>query len=62
MELVSKIKDIIPWRDKSVEPHPVVSLRDDINRLFDRFFASPFDTMWPTIRTWWPTADFEETD
>jgi HSP20 family protein len=55
MKLISKIKELIPWRGKSVAPHEVVSQQDDINRLFDRFFASPFDATWPT-------ADFEETD
>ena len=42
MELVSKLKEIIPWRRKPVEPSEVVSLRDDINRLFDRFLI-PFE-------------------
>jgi len=62
MELMSKIKEMIPWRGKSVAPREVVSVRDDINRLFGRFFASPFDATWPMSRTWWPTADFGETD
>src|SRR5437879_5982995 len=62
MELMSKIKEMIPWRGKSVTPREVVSVRDDNNRLFDCFFALPFDATWPMSRTWWPTADFEETD
>lgn len=64
MELVSKLKEMIPWRKKSVETHEVVSLRDDINRLFDRFLASAFDTewQWPSTRRWAPDIDLEETD
>lgn len=43
MELMSKLKNtIIPWRKKPVESRDVMNLRDDINRVFDRFFFSPF--------------------
>lgn len=44
MELMTKLKDIIPWKRKSVETQDVMSLRDDINQLFDRFLMSPFET------------------
>jgi HSP20 family protein len=44
MELMTKLKDIIPWKRKSVETQDVMSLRDDINQLFDRFLLSPFDS------------------
>jgi HSP20 family protein len=43
MELMSKLKEIIPWKRKPVETHQVLSLRDDINRLFDRMLMAPFD-------------------
>jgi HSP20 family protein len=44
MELMTKLKDkIIPWRRKAVEHRDVLNLRDDINRVFDRFFFSPFE-------------------
>lgn len=44
MELMTKLKDkIIPWRRKAVEHRDLLNLRDDINRVFDRFFFSPFE-------------------
>ena len=44
MELMAKLKNkMIPWRRKPVEQRDVLSLRDDINRVFDRFFFSPFE-------------------
>jgi HSP20 family protein len=62
MQLVSKLKELIPWRRKSVEPHEVMSLRDDINRLFDRFFLAPFDQEWSSARGWSTDLDMEETE
>ncbi|WP_447972918.1 Hsp20/alpha crystallin family protein [Nitrospira sp. Kam-Ns4a] len=62
MELMSKIKEMIPWRRRPVETHEVVSLRDDINRLFDRFLASAFDGDWMPARGWWPGTEVEETE
>jgi HSP20 family protein len=62
MELVSKLKELIPWGRKSVEPHEVLTLRDDINRLFDRFFLAPFDQAWLTTRGWSSGLDIEETE
>lgn len=63
MELVSKLREMIPWRKKPVETQKVVSLRDDINRLFDRFLASAFtEWQWPSVKRWTPGIDFEETD
>jgi HSP20 family protein len=46
MELMTKLKEIIPWKRKPVETHEVISVRDDINQLFDRFLMSPFETGW----------------
>ncbi len=62
MPLVSKLKELIPWRRKSVEPHEVMTLRDDINRLFDRFFLAPFDQDWSPARNWYGDLDMEETE
>ena len=46
MELMTKLKEMIPWKRKPVETHEVMSLRDDINQLFDSFLMSPFETGW----------------
>ena len=46
MSLTTKLKEMIPWKRKPVETHEVMSLRDDITQLFDRFLMSPFETGW----------------
>lgn len=46
MELMSKLKDIVPWKRRPVEREEVLSLRDDINEVFDRFLMAPFEAMW----------------
>jgi HSP20 family protein len=45
MALMTKLKEMIPWKRNPAETHDV-SLRDDINQLFDRFLMSPFETGW----------------
>ena len=68
MELMRRLKDIVPWRRKPVETHEVVALRDNINHLFDRFLSDPFGhDWWPLSGTGprpfgWPPLDVEETD
>lgn len=62
MELMTKLKEMIPWKRKPVERHEVLSLRDDINRLFDRFLFTPFETDWTTSRGWGNGIDIDETD
>jgi HSP20 family protein len=62
MALMEKIKEIIPWKRKSVETHEVMSLRDDINHLFDRFLMSPFETGWPRLSGGSFGIDMEETE
>jgi HSP20 family protein len=55
MELITKLKNkIIPARRKPIENRDVLNLRDDINRIFDRFFFSPFerDGWARRIRSW----------
>lgn len=46
MSLTTKLKEMIPWKRKPVETHEVMSPRDDITQLFDRFLMSPFETGW----------------
>ena len=62
MALMEKIKDMIPWKRKAVETHEVMSLRDDINHLFDRFLMSPFEAGWPRFGGGGPDVDIEETE
>jgi HSP20 family protein len=53
MELMAKLKDkMIPWRRKAVEHRDVMNLRDDINRVFDRFFFLPLEGDGWTGRMW----------
>lgn len=46
MELMTKLKEMLPWKRKPVETHEVMPLRDDMTQLFDRFLMSPFETGW----------------
>ena len=44
MKLATKLKNkIIPWRRKPIEHRDVLNLRDNMNRVFDRFLFSPFE-------------------
>ncbi len=61
MALMEKLREIVPWKRKTVEPLEVLSLRDDINQLFDRFLMSPFETGWSRFAGG-PALDMEETD
>ncbi|HKN85882.1 MAG TPA: Hsp20/alpha crystallin family protein [Nitrospiraceae bacterium] len=61
MELMSKLKEIIPWKRKPVETHQVLSLRDDINRLFDRILMAPFEYDWDRPSRF-SSADVGETE
>jgi len=62
MPLITKLKEIMPWKRKSVETHEVMSLRDNINELFDQFLMSPFDTRWPSVGSAGPGLDLDETN
>jgi len=46
MELMTKLKDMIPWKRKPVDTYEVMPLHADIHQLFDRFLMSPFETGW----------------
>jgi HSP20 family protein len=62
MELMTKLKEIMPWKRKPVETHEVLSLRDDINQLFDRLLMAPFDTRWPSFGSAGPGLEMDETE
>ena len=62
MELMTKLKEIMPWKRKPVETHEVISLRDDINQLFDRLLMAPFDTRWPSFGSAGPGLEMDETE
>jgi HSP20 family protein len=46
MALMTKLKEMIPWKHKPSATHEAMSLGDDINQLFDRFLMSPLETGW----------------
>ena len=62
MPLMTKLKEIMPWKRKPVETHEVMSLRDDINQLFDRLLLSPFDTRWPSLGSAGRGVELDETN
>ena len=62
MALMTKLKEIMPWKRKPVETHEVMSLRDDINQLFDRLLLSPFDTRWPSLGSAGRGVELDETN
>jgi HSP20 family protein len=62
MPLMTKLKEIMPWKRKPVETHKVMSLRDDINQLFDRLLMSPFDWRWSSFGRTGPGLELDETD
>ncbi|MDH5640413.1 MAG: Hsp20/alpha crystallin family protein [Nitrospira sp.] len=62
MALMTRLKEMIPWKRKPVETHEVMSLRDDINQLFDRLLMSPFETEWPRIVAGSSKVEIDETE
>ncbi len=62
MALMTKLKEMIPWKRKPVETHEVLSLRDDINQLFDRFMTSPFETGWSRFGSAGYGIELDETE
>lgn len=62
MALMTKLKEILPWKRKPVEAHEVVTLRDDINQLFDRVLMSPFETGWSRIAGSSSGIEMDETE
>ncbi|MBN2474815.1 MAG: Hsp20/alpha crystallin family protein [Pirellulales bacterium] len=61
---------LIPWRTKQregepTESSPLVTLRHEVDRLFDAFVREPFSAVdWPFagLGKWSPTLDIAETD
>lgn len=62
MALMTKLKEMIPWKRKAVETHEVMSLRDDINHLFDRFLMSPFEMGWSHLSGSGSGIEMDETE
>ena len=62
MPLMTKLREIMPWKRKPVETHEVISLRDDINQLFDRLLMTPFETRWPGFVSAGPGLEVDESD
>ncbi len=53
---------LIPWRKKESMEHPVVALRNEMNRLFDNFWSGDFlPEKFPFARAF-PSVDVTETD
>ena len=61
MQLMTKLKEIMPWKRTPVETHEGISLRDDINQLFDRLLMSPFNMRWPSSGITGPGLELDET-
>jgi len=62
MELMTKLKEMIPWKRKPVETHEVISVREDINQWFDRFLISPFETGWSRFAGFGAGIEMYETE
>ncbi len=62
MELMTKLKEMIPWKRKPVETHEVLSVRDDMNRLFDHFLMSAFETGWSRFAGFGSGIEMYETE
>ena len=63
---------LIPWLNKNEEKVqttnvPIVQLRDEVDRLFDRFFRNPWSPLdfeapgWP-MSSWMPSLDVSESE
>lgn len=59
--------NILPWKKRSHEVSPVRSVarfRDEIDRVFERFFSDPWDLAWPTNSSikWSPALDVVDSE
>lgn len=54
------MKDLVPWRSRS--SGPLVSLRHEMNDLFQRFFGEALDGGEVAMEAWAPRVDMEESD
>ncbi len=56
------MSSIIPWKKKESSEHPVMALRDEMNKLFDSFWSGEFlPEKFPFARAF-PSVDVTETD
>jgi len=62
MELMTKLKEMIPWKRKPVETQEMISLRDDKNQLFDHFLMSAFETGWSRFAGFGSGIEMYETE
>ncbi len=62
MALMTKLKEMIPWKRKPVKMHEGILVRDDIDQLFDRFLRSPLETGWSRFAGLGSGIEMYETD
>lgn len=62
MALMTKLKEMIPWKRKPVTMHEGILVREDINQLFDRFLTSPLETGWSRFAGLGSGIEMYETD
>jgi HSP20 family protein len=62
MALMTKFKEMIPWKRKSAGTHDAMSPPDDITELFDRFLMSPIETGWSRFAGVGSGIEMYETD
>ncbi|MDC8451249.1 MAG: Hsp20/alpha crystallin family protein [Nitrospira sp.] len=62
MALMTKLKEMFPWKRKPVDTNEVMTLRDDINQLFDRVLMSPFETGWSRFAGGSSGIEMDETE
>ena len=56
------MSSMVPWKKKEPGEHPVMALRDEMNRLFDSFWTGEFiPERFPFAKTF-PSVDVTETD
>jgi len=54
--------NLVPWKKKDVMEHPLASLRDEMNRLFDGFWRGDFLPERFTFARTFPNVEVSETD
>ena len=62
MALMTKLKEMIPWKRKPVKMHEGISVHDDMNQLFDHFLMSAFETGWSRFAGFGTGIDMYETE
>lgn len=57
--------NLTPWKRRETMDGGITRLRDEIDRMFERFFEEPFPTSgagWPRPEGWMPAIDVSESD